>query len=597
MKLTGGEIIVKYLVKEGVPYILGIPGHGVMGLFDAIRREEKNGNIKYIQVKHEQAATAMADGYYRVSGKPLASFASIGPGSLNTCIGLGTAYVDSTAFIQLCGDTHVRMKGVGVLQEIEKYADSNIIRALEPLSKRSWRVENVLQLPKIMKRAFSGMENGRIGPCAITLPMDVQCDFLEVSDEQMKVQAAQTKPCADLAQIKTAVQMLKAAKRPVILAGGGALRAKAGERIEKLAELAGAAIITTLSGKGTVSEIHPNYGFHTGSKGTPVGIALCRNADLVLAVGTRFADETTCSYRKGVSFNFPDTKLVHIDMDAGEIGKNYSADVGIIADLNDALAQMISCFGEPVADKNGYLTEISELKKAWAKQLKAIRSAKTDKITISQLIGELNEHLPDDTIISTSSGNTQAQLFQEYCYKKPYRNLTTGGFSTMGWAVPAAFGAKLASPETPVVALVGDGDFMMVMQELSTMVQYDIPVIIVLANNSGWMAIKDLQQDVLGSNGTFGNDFEKNGQPYSPDFVKIAEAFGVYTQNITKREDMKAALDNAVQANKPSLIHVDVCREYPYSGGKAFGWWDVPIPAYDETRRRVYEDSIKEETL
>ena len=129
------------------------------------------------------------------------------------------------------------------------------------------------------------------------------------------------------------------------------------------------------------------------------------------------------------------------------------------------------------------------------------------------------------------------------------------------------------------------------------MVQYDIPVIIVLANNSGWMAIKDLQQDVLGSNGTFGNDFEKNGQPYSPDFVKIAEAFGVYTQNITKREDMKAALDNAVQANKHSLIHVDVCREYPYSGGKAFGWWDVPIPAYDETRRRVYEDSIKEETL
>ena len=597
MKLTGGEIILKYLVKEGVPYIIGIPGHGVMGLFDAIRREEKNGKIKYIQVKHEQAATAMADGYYRVSGKPLASFASIGPGSLNTCIGLGTAYVDSTAFIQLCGDTHVRMKGVGVLQEIEKYADSNIIRALEPLSKRSWRVENVLQLPKIMKRAFSGMEQGRIGPCAITLPMDVQCEFLEVSEEQMKVQETQSKPCADPAQIETAIQMLKAAKRPVILAGGGALRAKAGERIEKLAELAGAAIITTLSGKGTVSEVLPNYGFHTGSKGTPVGIELCRNADLVLAVGTRFADETTCSYRKGVSFNFPDTKLIHVDMDAGEIGKNYSADVGIIADLNDALAQMIKSFGEPITNKTGYLSEISALKKAWAEQLTAIRSAKTDKITISQLIGELNENLPDDTIISTSSGNTQAQLFQEYCYKKPYCNLTTGGFSTMGWAVPAAFGAKLASPKTPVVALVGDGDFMMVMQELSTMVQYDIPVVIVLANNSGWMAIKDLQQDVLGSNGTFGNDFEKNGQPYSPDFVRISEAFGVYTQNVTKREDMKAALDNAVKANKPSLIHVEVCREYPYSGGKAFGWWDVPIPAYDETRRSVYENSIKEETL
>lgn len=167
----------------------------------------------------------------------------------------------------------------------------------------------------------------------------------------------------------------------------------------------------------------------------------------------------------------------------------------------------------------------------------------------------------------------------------------------MGWAVPAAFGAKLACPETPVVALVGDGDFMMVMQELSTMVQYNIPVVIVLANNSGWMAIKDLQQDVLGSNGTFGNDWEKDGEIYSPDFVKIAEAFGVYAQNVSQKEEMKTALDNAFKANRPALIHVDVCREYPYSGGKAFGWWDVPIPAYDETRRSVYENSIKEETL
>ena len=167
----------------------------------------------------------------------------------------------------------------------------------------------------------------------------------------------------------------------------------------------------------------------------------------------------------------------------------------------------------------------------------------------------------------------------------------------MGWAVPAAFGAKLACPETPVVALVGDGDFMMVMQELSTMVQYNIPVVIVLANNSGWMAIKDLQQDVLGSGGTFGNDWEKDGEIYSPDFIKIAEAFGVYAQNVWQKEEMKTALANALQANRPALIHVDVCREYPYSGGKAFGWWDVPIPAYDETRRSVYENSIKEETL
>lgn len=597
MKLTGGEIVVRYLVNEGVPYIIGIPGHGVMGLFDAVRREEQKGRIKYIQVKHEQAAAAMADGHYRVSGKPLACFASIGPGSLNTCIGLGTAYTDSTAFLQLCGDTHVHMKGVGVLQELEKYQDSNIVRALEPLAKRCWRAENVAQLPKIMRRAFAAMASGRVGPCAVTLPMDVQCDGLEVSGAQLAPSEPPSSPRAADSSVENAVRMLRQAKRPVLLAGGGALRAKAGERLEKLAELAGAAIVTTLAAKGTVRETHSHYGFHTGSKGTPVGIELCRKADLVIAFGARFADETTCSYRKGISFNFPDCKLIHVDTDAGEIGKNYKADVGIVADCNDALDRMIAAFGAPADDKAAYLEEIRSLKEAWARQLREIRAVETEKITISQLIGELNEHLPADTVIATSSGNTQAQLFQEYCYKERNCNLTTGGFSTMGWAVPAAFGAKLACPERPVAALVGDGDFMMVMQELATMAQYDIPVVIILANNAGWMAIKDLQQDVLGDEGVFGNDWEQGGGIYSPDFVKIAEAFGVYVQSISKKEEVKTALANAFASGKPALIHADVCRDYPYSGGKAFGWWDVPIPVYDEKRRAAYEAGAAEETL
>lgn len=597
MKLTGGEIVVKYLVEQGVPYIIGIPGHGVMGLFDAIRKYEAEGAIKYLQVKHEQAATSMADGYYRVSGKPLASFASIGPGTLNTCIGLGTAYTDSTAFLQLAGDTHVHMKGVGVLQELERDQDSNIIRVLEPLCKRSWRAEHVDQLAKIMRRAYGCMMNGRPGPCAITLPMDVQCEFAEVSDAQLSAFQPQATPCACADQIDAAVSLIKAAKRPVILAGGGALRAKAGELIERFAELSGAAIVTTLSGKGTVRETHPHYGFHTGSKGTPVGIALCRDADLIIALGARFADETTCSYRKGAGFNFPDTKLIHIDFDAAEIGKNYAADVGIVADLSKVLAQLIDAYAGAADVKDGYLAEIAALKDAWKAQLANIRAAKTPKITISQLIGELNDCLPEDTIISTSSGNTQAQFFQEYCFPQSNRNLTTGGFSTMGWSVPAAFGAKLASPQSPVVALVGDGDFMMVMQELATMVQYNIPVVIVLANNAGWMAIKDLQTDVLGSKGIFGNDWERDGAVYSPDFVKISEAFGVHTQNISQKHEVRGAVETALAAGVPALIHVDVCREYPYSGGKAFGWWDVPIPAYDETRRAVYESGRAEETL
>ncbi|MBQ3894757.1 MAG: thiamine pyrophosphate-binding protein [Clostridia bacterium] len=176
MKATGGEIIVNKLIQEEVPYVIGIPGHGVLGLFDAIRKADEAGKIRYLQVKHEQAATAIADGYYRACGKPLAVFASIGPGTLNLSIGLATAYVDSTPFLALCGDTHTNMYGVGVLQEVERYHDSNIQRALEPLVKRCWRAETADQLPRIANNAFKEMLSGRRGPVAITLPMDVQAD-------------------------------------------------------------------------------------------------------------------------------------------------------------------------------------------------------------------------------------------------------------------------------------------------------------------------------------------------------------------------------------------------------------------------------------
>ncbi|MDD3831765.1 MAG: thiamine pyrophosphate-binding protein [Clostridia bacterium] len=596
MKLTGGEIVVKQLVEEKVPYVLGIPGHGILCFFDALRKEEEKGNIKYIQVKHEQAATAIADGYYRMSGKPLVTFSSIGPGTLNTTIGLGTAYADSTAFLQLCGDTHTHMKGVGVLQEIERYADSNIIRALEPLSKRCWRAENVRQLPKIMHRAFSQMTTGRSGPCVVTLPMDVQADACDCDIVVSKAYSAESLPSADGEYIRKAVELMKTAKRPVILCGGGALRAKVSDQIIALAKAWGAGVITTLAAKGAVSEDFDQYCFHTGSKGTAIGVEIARQADVILALGTRFADETCCSYRKGKAFNFPDTKLIQVDIDAGEIGKNYQVNVGIIADVKSALDMLIEYSAE-FTPKIEYVNEIKALRKSWFDYLRDIRKVSHNKMTISQLIGIMNEILPDDTVIATSSGNTQAQLFQEYVYKQPYCNLTTGGFSTMGWAMPAGMGAKLACPDRTVISLMGDGDFMMIMQELSTMAQYNIPLIVVMANNNGWMAIKDLQLDVLGESAAYGNDFTKDGNVYSPDFCQIARSFDIDGYRVDTEDELKTALMSAVHNCRPAFIEVCVTREYPYTGGKTFGWWDVPIPAYMAEKRKIYLESINEETL
>ena len=381
------------------------------------------------------------------------------------------------------------------------------------------------------------------------------------------------------------------------------MRSRCAEALQELAELWGAAVVTTLAGKSAFPEDHALYGWHTGSKGTPVGIKLCQEADVILALGTRFADETTCSYKKGESFNFPDTKLIHVDVDPNELGKNYRCDVGIIGDLRNVLTQLIgSSYAEKVSNKkdyleNDYTKHILKLKAEWQAYLTEVRSVQLDQITISQLIGELNQCLPENTIISSSSGNTQAQLFQEYCFKEPYTNLTSGGFSTMGWAMPAAIGAKLAKPDVPVVAVMGDGDFMMVMQELSTLAQYNIPVIVIMANNCGWMAIKDLQTDMLGSDKTFGNDWEREGRIYSPDFRSIADSFGIFSQKISRKGQVADAVQKALACSGPAFIEVEVCRDQPYSGGKSFGWWDVPIPAYMKERRARYEEEIKGETV
>ena len=589
MMLTGGQIIVETLKRERVPYILGIPGHGILSLFDAIREGESKGDIKYLQVKHEQTAAHMADAYFRMTGRPLATISSIGPGSLNLPIGLATAYVDSSAMISFCGDTHVHMKGVGVLQEIERYQDSNFIRALEPLVKRAWRAESAEQLPRILNRAFAQMLKGRPGPVAVALPMDVQAASAEVDLPGAAPERTQTAGKADEESIAAAISLMKSARRPVILAGGASLRTRAAARLQAMAEAWGAAVVTTLAGKSAFPEDHPLYAYHTGSKGTPVGLAITSQADVILAVGTRFADETTSSYRDGVSFSFPRTKLIHVDIESAEIGKNYRADVPVVGDLNAVLEQLTQAYGART-ERAEYFQEIARRKNDWAVLLAERRRLPENELTITQMIGILGECLPEDTIIASSSGNTQAQLFQEYCFKKPGTCLTTGGFSTMGWALPAALGAKLACPDRPVVALMGDGAFMMTMQELSTMVQYNLPVVVVLANNCGWHAIKDLQRDAFGEACTFGNDWlDGKGNLYSPDFAGVARAFGVPAWHVERQNELRDAVTEALASGGPAMVVADVSRTPPYTGGESFGWWDVPVPGYLEPQRARYE--------
>jgi acetolactate synthase-1/2/3 large subunit len=597
MQLTGGEIVAKMLVGAGVPYAVGIPGHGCLQLVDALR--EQSDRLSILQPLHESAAIHLADGYYRATGQPLAAFTSIGPGALNTGIGLATAYVDSTAVLALTGEAHVHMFGVGVLQEIERRADAANWRALEPLCKRHFLALQARQLPRMMARAFNQMLTGRPGPVVIGLPMDVQAAVAEVELPDIGLRQARVAAAPDAEAIEEAADLLYAAKRPVILVGGGVITARACDELRRVAEAAGAAVVNTMMGLGAFPADHPLYGWATGSKGTSCGLQLTRAADVLLAVGCRFADETACSYRHGAAFAIPETKLIHMDLDPHEIGKNYPAEVGIVSDARaglSALAQALESRTPGDWARSDYCAEIARLTAEWEQFLAGHRDDAREPVMISTMLRRIRAALPRDAIIVTSSGNTQAQMIQEFPFYEPGTCITTGGFSTMGFTLPAAIGVKLARPERAVVGVVGDGDFLMHIQELSTAVRYGVPVVIVVANNQGWISIRDLQTAALGEDHICATNFERNGEVYTPNLADVARDFGCWSRRVSRADEVADAINQARASERPAVVEVMVARDWPYTGTPAVGWWDVPIPGH-LAGRREYEKAVGEEDV
>ncbi len=601
---TGGEIISKYLIKEGVKYVIGIPGHGNLPLVDAFFKDRDK--LTLIQPKQEMSAVHIAVGYYRITGKPLAVFTSIGPGAINTAIGVADAFVDSMPVLVITGDTHVHMRGKGVLQEIERKGDSNMPRILEPIVKRNFQVDTVGQLPSIMQRAFNQILTGRKGPVAIDLPIDVQAASADVQIPKPLERRSSGRILGDPELIKEASNLLKEAKRPVLFLGGGIVTSNAFDEVKILAEKIGAAVVTTMMAKDAFPNDHSLFCWASGSKGTTVGLKMTSTADVLLAVGCRFADQTASSYKNGVSFSIPPTKLIQIDIDPHEIGKNYPVSAGIIGDAKACLKQIIDELGDYKKDyeKTDYFKEIQEETKKWFKFLDKHRDDTKVPVMISTVIREIRKFFDKDAVIVTSSGNVQAQMLQELEFYEPRTCITAGGFSTMGYSIPATIGAKLGSidigkPNRQVVALVGDGDFMMTISELSVAVQLGLTnIFFIVINNYGWIAIKDLQQAAFGEDRGYGTAFyDKNGNPYSPDFTKIAEGFGCYSEKISKKEEIIPALKRASKSNKPIVIEIIVNRTYPFTGSPAVGWWDVPTPTYLLERRKKYEEEIKGEKL
>ena len=583
VRLTGTQIIVEYLIRQGVPYAAGIPGHGRWNLTDALldRAEE----VRTIQVMHEQSAVHLADGYYRVSGRPMLAFTSIGPGQANTVVGMGTAYVDSTAVLLMTGSAHTYMRGHGLLQEVERRHGADNARIFDPIVKEWFRPSRVDDVPFVMHRAWNQMISGRPGPVLLDMPMDVQAEAADVILPDPEKREARGAPRPSASEVERAARLLTSAKRPVIVAGGGAITAEASEALTRLAERLGAPVVTSWMGKGAIDETHELNAWSVGDTASTSGNHLAANADVLLSVGCRFTDWSSSSWRRGVSFAIPPAKLVQIDIDPREIGKNYPAEVALVGDARAALEDLLEAIGPGEGTgayrSTPYFEEIQSEKSKW-EAFKAIKQ-RSDHVPMTQAraIHEIQAACGPDAIVTTGAGLPQAIVKQNWVTRQPRTHITSGGFSTMGFTLPAAIGAKLAKPDRQVLGIAGDGDFLQTMQELATATMLGTPVVFVVLNNSGWLSIKGGQNNFFGR--TAATDFlRKDGSVYSPDYRAIGEAFGLHAEAVDRPEGVCPAVARALAVDGPSLVAVDVAREFPDAGLDKTGWWDAPVPEFHE---------------
>jgi len=571
--LNGGEIIARYLEKEGVEYLVGIPGHGSTNLLDAFNDSE----VEVIQPRHEQGAAHLADGYARASGEPLAVFTSIGPGATNTVTGVATAYLDSIPMVVFTGAPQTHEYGQGILQEIERQKPGDFPSVMEPITKQSFVVDDVDRLPRILRRAFQVATSGRPGPVHVDVPMDVQGAAADVELPEPTQHRPHSRPGGDPKTVSDAADLLEDADRPVLVPGGGTMLAEAWDEVQAVAEHLQAPVSPTFQAKGIIPEDHDLFVGYAGWIGSTAGNELASNADVILAIGCRFTDMHTSSFEEGVSFEIPPSKLIHVDIDPEEIGKNYPVEVGIQGDAKIVTEQIYEELDErmePVPKEgNEYYQEAQDL---WADWENIIEERWTDDevpMSISRAVAALREVLPREGIVVSSAGQPQETVNPEFPVYDPQTNISCSGFSTMGFGVSAAIGAKLAEPDRPVVDVEGDGSFLMCNQELGCAVEHDVDVTYLLVNNNGWTSIRNLQVDKYGWDRVLDTEFDDEK---SPDFIQMAESFNLgFAERVVKPENLEATLQNAIEYDGPALVEAIVEGDNPDSGAVITGNWDL----------------------
>ena len=579
--MKGGELIAQFLVQENIPYVFGICGHGNVGLLDELYHVRDE--VKLISPRHEQTAAHMADAYFRIKHQPVATLTSCGPGSANIVMGMATALSDSSAILALTANVPTQQFNRGPFQEINRHFSADFPSVLKPVVKRSFQPTRVDMLPLTLRQAIEIAVSGRPGPVQIDIPFNIFQEEADVQLEPSSHSKTRKRSGADPADIDKALTMLGAAQRPVIFIGHGVTLSEAGPELMELVERLTIPVISSPNGMGCIPMAHPlSLGF-IGRNGTFPANQAGRHADLVLAVGARFDDRSSSSWIPGYSWNFPSTKLIHVDIDGDEIGRNYVPDLGIIADAGSFLRQMLGATETilgSVPERRSWLADLEGWRQEWNDFIKPNFELKTSPLRPEQVVADTRAVLPDNAIISLDSGVHHNWFMQFWEAREPQTMLNSWGFSAMGFGVSGILGAKLAAPDRPCVAICGDGGFTMTPHVLCTAIEYDIPCTWVVWNNFAWSAIRDIQYGMFGGR-EIGTGFYRgdNQEPYNPDFAAIARACGVHGTTVTKSNDFKDALEHAVASGKPALIDVHVDAEVR---PPATGTWQLPPTPFRE---------------
>jgi acetolactate synthase I/II/III large subunit len=575
-EMRGCDLLVDYLIREQTPYIFGYAGHGAVGLLDGVYHRQDE--IKVVWPRMESAAGFMADAYFRATGVPIPVYTSTGPGPMLLTVAIGNAFADSSSFVAITGQVATNQFDSGALQEEYRHFSADFPSVVKPITKRSFQAHSVEDLAKIIPKAFKLARDGRPGPVHIDVPYDlwIRTGDVDTPDPQEWSHHTSWRTPGSPEAVERALDLLMNARRPLILAGGGVILSDASEQLQAFAEYANVPVYSTFMGKGALSARHPLHLGIAGCWGEYPATEAARNADVILAFGARFSDIHCSSWVPGYTYNIPPTRLVHVDLDPTEIGRNYPTELGIVGDAREVLIQLLELAQRrgPKREDSPWIDQVAAYKTEWKDYIEPFKASDEVPIEPRRLIGDLRRVAPDDTLMITDTGNHQTWVEQYWDVYEPRSVFTPGGFAGMGFGTCGVLGLKLAKPDRPCVCVTSDGSFSMFPHAVATAVEYDIPVTWVILNNYTIGVIRDLQRFYMDGR-EIGTSFRKQatGELWNPDFAKMAESMGAVGYSIDYPGEMADAFDAALSSGRPSVLDIRVNRD---TAVPLIGTWQFP---------------------